>query len=220
MSQQIFHYKLDITESGGVSNELKNSFISFMKGCSYHLLVEEGGENRKEHYHLHAVVGSRYNCVKNFRKKEIKPVYQNCNRMESFTPVGVRTRTVKPVALNGALSYCYKDKRVLTVQGIELEKIPKWVDKKRSLVSARMKKFTVVRPRQFVFHVTKYIDTSGTMHPKCYQDVRNICEDMMAKDYLFYFNNKTRSHIAAVLQLFGTRNYALSHLDYVGNFAA
>jgi len=220
MSEYKNVYKFDITERGGVSEELKKAFISYCKRKKYHLLVEEGGVGYKGHYHLHGIVGSNYSCVRNFRKKEIKPIYFESNKLECFTAIAVRTKCVKPEHLTGGLSYIYKEKRVLTVSGISLKEIPLWKQKQEIPNCSRLRTKTHVSSSQLVNSVVSYIDKNGVLNPKCYFDVRNIMEDMTRQGYLFKLDNKMRSRVGTILQCYDCPSYMLSHLDSLCNFYA
>ncbi len=208
-------YLVTFTESGGVTDELKNSVVELYKKAIYHLLVEEGGEEEKSdkeiHYHLHGIISSNYGTTNNFRIKIIKPMYKNLGK--ECTAWGVKINNVPN--LEGCLSYTYKDKRVLSSSGIQLDKIKPWKAKPKA--NTRLKSFTFVNQNTFLKVMVEYIDRQGIKPPSCYMDVRNVMEDMMSEKYIFNIDNKLKNRVGQLLQVYGTRSYSLSHMDMLCN---
>ncbi len=206
-------YTLSITESNGVSEELKNGFIEHMRGQPFHLLTEEGGKGSKHHYHLHAVVGSNYSTTSNYRKKTMKSLYTKIGKIESFTTVGLRIKSVKEEAKAGALSYCMKDARVLTSAGIDLESIKPWKEIDTQTYSKRVEQMKSVTSSNFVSEVCLYIDKNTILHPDGLNDVRNVIQQMMGDGYLFTFDNRTKNNVGRILQCYQHTQYSLNHFD-------
>lgn len=205
------YFTFAITESGGVGEKLKVGMIEFFGTFDYHLLVEEGGDGHVGHYHLHAVVGSNYAELNNFRKKKIKPLYKRLK----IDPGHNGCRGAQVYSLPGALSYVYKEKRVLSSASIMVNTIEPWKIKPKKI--GRMSKFTRVRDSDFVETVVDYIDSKGRKPPTDYTSVKCILEEMMLDGYLFNITNKTRNHVGQILVVFGETNYALGTLDNMCN---
>ncbi len=208
-------YLLTFTESGGVTDELKDAVVELYKKAVYHLLVEEGGEeeksNKEVHYHLHGIISSNYSTTNNFRKKVLKPMYKNLNK--DCTPYGVKVNKIPN--LEGCLSYTYKDKRVLSSSGILLDQIKPWKGKQKN--NTRLKGFTFVNQNTFLRVMVEYIDSQGIKPPGCYTDIRNVMEDMMAEKFIFTIDHKMKNRIGQLLQVYGTRSFSLSHMDMLCN---
>ncbi len=204
---------LTITESNGVSDELKRSYIELFEKSKYSILAEEGGPGTDEHYHLHGILSTRYKATNNFRRRVLKPMHKKLDK--ELTAWGVKIKEVKDVS--GALSYVYKDKRILCHSGILLDTIIPW--KSKTKTNIRLKEFKNVGKHNFVQELVKFIDAQGIKTPSTYLDVRNIISDMMENKYLFDFGNWTRSCIGKVLAVYGSREYSLSHLDFLCNFS-
>ena len=128
--------------------------IELFKKSEYYLLVEEGGEGTLEHYHLHGIISSGYKRSNNFRAKVLKPIFEEIGK--ELTPVGIRITCV--THLQGALSYIYKDKRVLCSVGIMLDSIKPWISTPKKW---QLKGCTMVNKHNYVRVVTDYCDRSG-----------------------------------------------------------
>lgn len=116
------HLKIDITYSGGVPPKIVELWKELLTPIPYHLLCEEGGDGHAEHYHLHCVCQSTYAKTCNFRQRVVRPRYDKIE--EECTPTAVMIRRCTDLA--GALSYVYKDKRVLMSRGYDLDTIREW----------------------------------------------------------------------------------------------
>lgn len=208
-------YLLTFTESGGVSQELKDSVVELFAASSYHLLVEEGGEeeksNKEVHYHLHGILGTNYSRTNNFRLKVLTPMYKKLGK--ELTAWGVKVSNIPN--LEGCLSYTYKDRRVLSHSGILLNTIKKW--KGKAETNTRLKAFTFVNQNTFLKTMVQYIDAQGITPPKCYMDIRNVMEDMMSEKFIFNVDHKMKNRIGQLLQVYGSRSFSLSHLDMMCN---
>lgn len=210
MSLELKHlYKLDITERNGVSDELKLGFIDYFQQHDYYILVEEGGEGTEQHYHLHGILRSDHSRTDNLRRS-LKPMYKIMEKQ--LTTVGVRISVVSCLA--GALSYVYKDKRVLTMSGILLDNITEW---KSNPVKSGLKGFTQVGKHNYVQHVTSYCDAAG-IRPQSWEEVRNVMSDMIREKYMFGQGNWCKEVVGKVLQYYGERKYVLAAWDMSCNF--
>ncbi len=206
-------YALTITESNGVSTELKNGFIEHMKEQPYHLLTEEGGKGSKHHYHLHAVVGSNYSTSSNYRKKTMKSLYTKLGKTESFTTVGLRIKTITEESKVGALSYCMKDAQVLTSSGVDLDGIKPWREIDTQTYSKRVEQMKSITSSNFVSEVCLYIDKNTILHPDGLNSVRNIIQQMMGDGYLFTFDNRTKNNVGRILQCYQSTHYSMDLFD-------
>ena len=208
-------YKVDITEANGISDSLKEAMILWFASKPIHLLCEEGGPYGKgEHYHFHGVMCSRYNRTDNFRNKEIKPIWKKLEKPLTYN--SVKIRIIKDGRMSGALSYCYKEKRVLTASGIDLDTIVAWKDKKKK--AGRYKDFIRVKRYNFVESVCDYIDETGISLPESYEKIREIIEEMTKNNYTFQFGNWTKAAIGEILSIYGNSTMTLKHLDEVCHF--
>lgn len=197
-------YLFTITESEGVSEELKSAYIYYFRKHEYYLLVEEGGDGHKEHYHLHGILKSSHKRTDNVRRT-LKSMYTKLNK--KLTAWGTKVESVKE--LEGALSYVYKDKRVLCSSGIMLDNIREWVSKPKA---SELKGFTQVGKHNYVKIVTGYCDAKG-IRPQTWQDLRHVMDDMIVEKYMFGQGNWCKEVVGKVLQYYGERRYVLSCWD-------
>lgn len=199
-------YKVDITESGGVSQGLKNAMMKAFKKSEYYILCEEGGDGTNQHYHLHGILESNYTRTDNLRRRVFKKVYK-----EADVTMTNRSLVIKLVSdLEGALAYCYKEKRVLCHSGIMLDRIRPW--KKKSQKHMPRKKRVRVTRTNFNNMVIWYCEEQG-ITPKSALDVRNVITDMMKDGYSIIPGNWVRGQVADILAYFGEVDYAKEYLD-------
>ncbi len=201
-------YKLDITEIGGVSEVLKNAYISLFKKADYYLLVEEGGEGTNSHYHLHGILSSNYKRTCDFRRKVLKPMYEELDK--EITSTSVKVKEVN--YLQGALSYIYKERKCIISSGILLKQIKVW--KSKSSTKTLLKEWTVVRRHNYVTLVVSYCVASG-VSPSTYHDLRNVMSDMCRDHYMFSSGSWSKSVVGMVLIYFGDSRYCLSCWDFL-----
>ncbi len=197
------YYLLTITESGGVSDELKAELILYFRNHDFYLLVEEGGDGHKEHYHLHGILSSSLR-TDNIRRT-LRPIYKRLGK--ELTAWGTKISVIKE--LSGALSYTYKEKRVLCSSGILLNEIREWVGQPRV---SDLKGFKQVGKHNYVKLVTAYCDAKG-IRPQTWLDIRNVMSDMIRTQYMFGQGNWCKQVVGKVLQYYGEGRYVLSCWD-------
>lgn len=189
-----------ITESGDVSEDLKNQTIWFFKQFEWYLLCEEGGGLAKEHYHLHGVVLSNYKKPSDFKKYCIKPMYERATGMNMpWSAVVVK----QVVHLEGALSYCYKERKVLCTSGIMLDTIKEW---KSAPGSKTKRKITIPRANQVHKHIISYCEQEGII-PKSYDCVENVMKEMIKEDIYILPSRSLKGQVGIVLSYFGENAY-------------
>jgi len=209
ISKKLYKYQITLTETGGVSEILKNECILLFKKSKYHLLVEEGGEGTNSHYHLHGILESTHKRTSNLRDCVFKPLYKRLGiPMYAIT---VKIQTIK--GLEGSLSYIMKKNRVLTSNSIMLETVKKWVDKPKP---NNLKGFTSVGRHNYVTLVTAFCDKKG-ITPTNWPDIRNVMADMVDEKYMFGYGNWSKEVVSKVLQYYGDSTYVLSHWDFSCN---
>ncbi len=200
----MYPYKLDITERNGVSDELKNGMIVLFKKYDYHFLVEEGGEGTKEHYHLHGILKCNYKHTYNFRIKVLKPIFKRLGK--ELTPWGVKIKTIKE--LGGALSYIYKNKRVLSQSNVMVEQIRPWINKPVDMATDRL----LIGKHNYVRTVLTYMNKRG-INPTCWLDVRNVMNDMARENYCFKSGPWVKCVVGQLMQYYNDPRFMLSTWD-------
>ena len=112
--------KIDFTAQNGISEELEKYIIEAVCKSSTYLLCAEGSREATstKHYHLHAYVDTPYKRIYDYRKRVLKPAYEKAG-----VPCGKRAVCIKEITdLQGALSYIYKEKRVVCSSGVMLDR--------------------------------------------------------------------------------------------------
>ena len=149
----------------------------------WHILCEEGGHGTSTHYHLHGIVESNYKRSNNFRRYVVHKVYESVGKKCTARSCVIRTVS----DLSGALSYCYKDQKVVCHSGFILSRIRPY----RRANSKLSKTVIRVTRSNFFSLVVGHIEQTGK-DVEMYDDMRCVISEMMDEGYSFDVGNWTR----------------------------
>ncbi len=116
---QLASLKIDFTVSGGMDDKLYELVKGFCDSFDVCLLCREGGDG-ETHAHAHAIIQTKKRSDN--VKRTLKKLYQDNGYGWSRASVMIKS----VVAIDGALSYVYKEKKVILCKGYILGNIKKW----------------------------------------------------------------------------------------------
>ncbi len=204
--------KIDFTVEGGLDDKLYGLIKSFCDRYDTCLLCKEGGDG-EVHAHAHAVIEtkSRVDSV----KRTLKKVYVD-------NGYGWKRCTVmiKPcVNVAGALSYVYKEKKVILSKGYILANIKDWVKKK--VVENKPKRVTCyLTMGNAVDKIIDYAEDQGITIDD-FETFKEVLKDMaLARYRVCQILRNIRPIMIDVLAHFGDSRHLDAFLDLNCNMFA
>lgn len=188
--------KIDFTNAGGIDEDLMNAIKAWCDGFDVCLLCREG-DGQKVHVHAHAVVHTTKR-TDNLRRT-LKKVYEDNDG--TWHPRAVYIKQVS--AMDGALSYVYKDKDVVLSKGIILDKI------KPYSIKAKKRSSTLLTMTNAVDHICDWCD-SNEISCDNVETFKHVIKQMALQGYrIASVANRLRAIMVDVLANYGD----VSHLD-------
>ncbi len=208
---QLPSLKIDFTVSGGMDDKLYELVKGFCDSYDVCLLCKEGGDG-ETHPHAHAVIQTKKRSDN--VKRTLKKMY--CDNGYGWSRASVMIKVV--VGIEGALSYVYKEKKVILCKGYILANIKEWSSIKKVVKIKRVTCYLTAG--NAVDKIIDYAEEQGIKIDD-YQTFNLVLKDMAVARYrLSMVLRNIRPIMIDVLAHFGDTVHLDAFLDLNCNMFA